>query len=57
MRYLFYYYNEYGSLIFRYTKDGARRHQTYIGYTLREAIQKFRRDNNLRYKHLIIQKL
>ena len=57
MRYLFYYYDSCGSLHFRYTEEGIRKHHTYIGYTLREAIQKFRRDNDLRYKRITIQAL
>lgn len=27
---------------------------TYIGYTKKQAIKKYREDNNLRYKHLTI---
>lgn len=56
MKCLYYYYNNQGSLIFLYTEEGVRKRHTYIGYTLREAIQKFRRDNNLRYKHISVQR-
>lgn len=57
MRYLYYHYNSEGTLIFEY-KDGYRRKRmAYVFYTLREAIQKFRQDNNLRYKHITVIKL
>ena len=55
---LFYYFNRHGGItISAYAEDGTHKRCVYIGYSLREAIQKFRRDNNLRYKHLTIQKL
>lgn len=57
MRYIFYYYNDFGTLILRYKDDYRRKTQSFMYYTVREAIQKFRRDNNLRYKHITVQKL
>ena len=43
MRYILYYKNNYGALILRYSDDdGKRIRETYIGYTLKEAIQRFR---------------
>lgn len=58
MRYLFYHYNSQGTLIFDYTDEcGRHKEHCYLYYSLREAIQKFRQDNNLRYKHIYIKKL
>ena len=56
MRYLFYYYNN-GTLILKYEDDYIRKRQKYLFYSLREAIRKFRQDNNLRYKHIKIKNL
>lgn len=57
MKYLFYYYSD-GALIFKYRDDcGKRIFHRYIFYTLKEAIAKFRKDNNLQRKHIKIQKL
>lgn len=57
MRYLFYYFNGNGTLILSYRDDHTRIRKAYMFYTVREAIRKFRRDNNLRYKHITVQKL
>ncbi len=57
MKYIFYRY-ENGWLILRYSDDnGQHFSMCYFGYTLREAISKFRRENHLRYKHIITKKL
>lgn len=57
-RTIYYYYNSQGTLIFDYRdSDGYRVDQCYLFYTLREALQKFRRDYNLRYKRIEIIKL
>lgn len=57
MRYLFYYRSN-GMLIFKYKDDfGNRIFNRYIFYTLKEAISKFRKDNNLQRKHIKLQKL
>lgn len=57
MRYLFYYYKKDGTLIFLYSNKNIKKTIRYIGYTLKEAISKFRKDNNLQRKHIKIQKL
>lgn len=57
MRYLFYYFNNDGTLILSYKDDYTRLRRAYMFYTVREAIRKFRQDNNLRYKHITVQKL
>lgn len=50
-----YYYNSQGSIIFCYSKNGYHSDCTYMGYTLKEAIRKFRKDNNLQHKHIKIK--
>lgn len=57
MRYLYYYYEKDGTLIIKYSDDnGKRHHHRYVFYTLREALKQFRKEYNLRYKHLTIKK-
>lgn len=56
MRKLFYYYKD-GTLIFRYSDDNRHITMNYVFYTFKEALQKFRIDNGLKYKHIKIQKL
>lgn len=50
MRYIFYHYNHFGTLVFDYYDD-------YVFYTLKQAVSKFRRDNGLQYKRIKISKL
>ena len=57
MRYIFYHYNEYGTLIFDYYDDETHVSQSSIFYTLTQAVSKFRRDNGLQYKRIKISKL
>lgn len=57
MRYLFYYFNNDGTLILSYKDDYTRLRRAYMFCPVREAIRKFRQDNNLRYKHITVQKL
>lgn len=57
MKYLFYYYNSQGNIIFHYSEDNYRTNCHYMGYSLKEAISKFRKDNNLQHKHIIVKKL
>lgn len=57
MRYIFYHYNSEGALVLEYKDDYRRNRMTYVFYTQRETIRKFRQDNNLRYKHITIKKL
>lgn len=56
-RYLFYYINRQGGIMVYYSHGDHYIRLTYLGYTLREAIQKFRRDYNLQHKHIIIEGL
>lgn len=57
-RTVYYFYNAQGTLIFNYRdSDGYRVDQSYLFYSLREALQKFRRDYNLRHKHIELIKL
>lgn len=55
MRYLLCYY-PHGTLILEYRdENGCRTTHRYLFYTLREALQKFRKDG-LRYKHITVKK-
>ena len=56
-RYLFYYINKQGGIMISYANGDRYIRLTYLGYTLREALQKFRRDNNLQRKHIIVEGL
>lgn len=57
MKYIFYRYED-GWLLLRYSDDdGDRFFMRYSGYTLREAIAKFRQENHLQRKHIEIKKL
>ncbi|MCM1220785.1 MAG: hypothetical protein NC548_40470 [Lachnospiraceae bacterium] len=57
MRYIFYRHDD-GWLILRYSDDNGKRFSMrYLGYTLSEAISKFRRENHLRRKHIKLKKL
>ena len=56
-RYLFYYINRQGGIMVSYAHGDRYIRLTYLGYTLREAIQKFRRDYNLQHKHIIVEGL
>ena len=57
MRYIFYHYNEYGTLVFDYYDDETHVSQSYMFYTLKQAVSKFRCDNGLQYKRIKISKL
>lgn len=57
MKDLYYHYNNQGAIIFTCAKNGYYTDFTFIGYTLKEALKKFRTDNNLRYKHIRLVKL
>lgn len=57
-RYIFYRYENDGTLIIRYSDDNGKRYsRRYLYYTLREAISKFRKDFSLQHKHIKIKKL
>lgn len=57
-RTIYYYYNSQGTLVFNY-RDEYGRHidHCYLYYSLREALQKFRKDFGLQRKHICIYKL
>ena len=54
MKYIFYYYNEFGTLTLDYWGDNERKTYAYVFYTLKQAVKKFRHDNGLSYKHIKI---
>ena len=54
MRYIFYYYNELGTLTLDFWGDNERKTYSYVFYTLKQAVRKFRKDNGLYYKHIKI---
>ena len=45
MRYIFYHYNQYGTLVFDYYDDETHVMQSYVFYSLKQAVSKFRHDN------------
>lgn len=57
MRYIFYHYNNSGTLILDYCDDKIHITESYIYYTLKQAIHKFRKSNGLQNKHIKISKL
>ena len=57
MRYIFYHYNKFGTLVFDYYDEETHVTQSYVFYTLKQAISKFRKDNGLQYKRIKISKL
>lgn len=57
MRYIFYHYNQYGTLVFDYYDDETHVAQSYVFYSLKQAVSKFRHDNGLQYKRIKISKL
>ena len=57
MRYIFYHYNNFGTLVFDYYDEETHVTQSYVFYTLKQAISKFRKDNNLSNKHIRIVNL
>ena len=56
MRNLYYYYKD-GTLIFRYSDNSRHITMHYVFYTLKEALQQFRKDYSLQYKHINVKKL
>ena len=53
MRTIFYYYNRYAGLVFRYSDgNGGQIEQCYMFYSFRDALQKFRKDFGLKGKHI-----
>ena len=57
MRYIFYHYNDFGTLVFDYYDEETHVTHSYVFYTLKQAISKFRKDNGLQYKRIKISKL
>ena len=58
MRYLLYFKNIYGTLILRYSDDDGRNiREHYIGYSLDEALRRFREKHALKGKHIDITSL
>ena len=57
MRCIFYHYNHIGTLVFDYYDEETHVSQFYMFYTLKQAVSKFRRDNGLQYKKIVISKL
>ena len=57
MRYIFYRYNHCGTLVFDYYDEETHVSQSYMFYTLKQAVSIFRRDNGLQYKKIVISKL
>ena len=58
MRRIFYYYNSHGALIFEYRDNRGRYiHRSYLYYSFREALRRFRDEFHLRHKHIELIKL
>ena len=57
MRYIFDHYNHCGTVVFDYYDGETHVSQSYMFYTLKQAVSKFRRDNGLQYKKIVISKL
>ncbi len=58
MKTIFYYYNATGTLFLNYRDEQGRyADEAYMFYSLREAIQKFRRSYGLQRKHIRVIKL
>ncbi len=58
MRYILYYHNFYGALVFHYSDDdGKDIRERYIGYSLNEALRRFREKYALKGKHIDIASL
>ena len=53
MKIIFYYYNSTGTLFLSYSDgNGGYTDHAYVFYSLREAIQQFRREYGLQRKHI-----
>lgn len=57
MKCIIYYFSDTGILTLEYYNGPKQTKNRYIGYTLRQAIQKFRQDYNIPHKHIKIIKL
>lgn len=53
MRTIYYYYNIHAGLVFRYSDgNGGHIEQSYLFYSFRDALRKFRKDFGLKGKHI-----
>ena len=57
MRFIFYTYSDTGIITIDYDDGYTQKKNRYIGYTLQQAIRKFRQDNGLTGKHVKTIKL
>ena len=57
MKFIFYSYSNTGILTLDYDDGYTQKKNRYVGYTLQQAIKKFRHDNSLIGKHVKIIKL
>ena len=57
MKFLFCTYSDTGVITLDYDNGYTQKKTRYVGYTLRQAIKKFRQDYNLTHKHINIIKL
>ena len=58
MKTIFYYYNSTGTLFLSYSDgNGGYTDHAYVFYSLRDAIQNFRREYGLQRKHIRVIKL
>ena len=57
MRFLFYTYSDTGIITLDYDDGYTQKKNRYVGYTLQQAVKKFRQDNGLTRKHVKIIKL
>lgn len=57
MRFIFYTYNDTGIITLDYDDGYTQKKIRYVFYTLRQALKKFRQDNDLIGKHIKVIKL
>lgn len=57
MRYLHYYYNPNGSLVFVYSGMDSHFTEVYMQYSLKKALRKFREKHKLQHKRIVVERL
>lgn len=57
MRFIFYTYSDTGIITLDYDDGFTQKKNRYVGYTLQQAIKKFRQDNGLTGKYIKVIKL
>ena len=57
MKFIFYTYSDTGVLTLDYNDGFTQKKNRYIGYTLQQAVKKFRQDNGLTGKRIKVIKL